>query len=394
MIARSGTVYDFDSVIDRRRSDSSKWLLYGEDVLPFWTADMDFRSPEPVIEALHTRVAHGVFGYCAEPLELRELIAERMQRLYGWDVSPEWIVFQPGVILGFTRACRANASPGDGVLVQTPVFGPILEAPVTNQQVLNEAELVQSADGSYEIDFEAFERAITARTRVFILCNPHNPVGRVFCLQELQRMAEICLRNDVLICSDEIHCDLVFPGNRHVPIASLGPEVEQRTVTLISPSKTFNLPGLRCSMAIIPDPALRNRLQRSASAHFPEVNTLGFVAALAAYRECQDWLDQLLRYLEANRDLVVDFVRSSLPGIEVSRPEALYLAWLDCRQASIPGNAASFFLEEARVALTDGATFGMAGEGFVRINFACPRSRLLEALRRMKTALTSIAAVP
>lgn len=392
MSPRLKTTYDFDTAIDRRRSDSSKWLCYGQGILPFWTADMDFRSPEPVIEALHARVDHGVFGYCAEPLELREVIADRMKRLYGWQVSPEWIVFQPGVILGFTRVCQVATLPGDGVLVQPPVFGPIYEMPGLNHLLRNEAELIRASDGSYEIDFQVFEGAITDRTRAFILCNPHNPVGRVFRLQELQQMAEICLQNDLLICSDEIHCDLVFSGSKHIPIASLDPEVARKTVTLISPSKTFNQPGLRCSMAIIPDAALRSKLQRAASAHFPEVNTLGFVAALAAYRECQDWLDQVLQYLEANRDLVVDYVEGFLPGITMIRPEALYLAWLDCRQTSISGNPSRFFLEQARVALTDGATFGTGGEGFVRFNFACQRSVLLEALDRMKAALASISA--
>jgi cystathionine beta-lyase len=379
--------YDFDTPIDRRQSDSSKWLFYDQDVLPFWTADMDFRSPEPVIEALHARVDHGVFGYCAEPSELREMIAERMQTLYGWQVSPEWIVFQPGVILGFTRACRVVSSPGDGVLVQPPVFGPIYEVPSLVDLVRDEAELVQGSNGTYQIDYQAFEAAITDRTRVFILCNPHNPVGRVFQAQELERMAEICLQNDVLICSDEVHCDLVFSGSQHIPIAALDPEVARKTVTLISPSKTFNLPGLRCSMAIIPNAALRGKLQRSASAFFPEVNTLAFVAALTAYRDCQDWLDQVLSYLESNRDLVVDYVERFFPGVSVVQPEALYLAWLDCRQTTIPGNPSRFFLEQARIALTDGEDFGTAGRGFVRFNFACPRSVLLEALDRMKAAL-------
>ena len=387
MSSSLNAVYDFDTVIDRRQSDSSKWLCYDPDVLPFWTADMDFRSPEPVIEALHARVDHGVFGYCAEPSELREVIAERMQALYGWQVSPEWIVFQPGVILGFTRVCRVASSPGDGVLVQPPVFGPISEGPGLLGLVRDEAELIPAPNGSYQIDYQAFEDAITDRTRVFILCNPHNPVGRVFQVQELERMAEICLQNDVLICSDEVHCDLIFPGSQHIPIASLDPEVAQKTVTLVSPSKTFNLPGLRCSMAIIPDAGLRRKLQRAASAFFPEVNTLAFVAALTAYRDCQDWLEQVLGYLESNRDLVVDYVEHDLPGVRVVRPEALYLAWLDCRQTSIQGNPSRFFLEQARVALTDGEDFGTGGKGFVRFNFACPRSLLLEALGKMKDSL-------
>lgn len=389
MKSRSETTYDFDDAVDRRRSDSSKWLLHGQDVLPFWTADMDFRSPEPVLDALRARVDHGIFGYCMEPFELREVVASRLKRLYGWEVSPDWIVFQSGAILGFTRACRAVASPGDGVLVQMPVFGPIHEAPGLNQLVLNEASLVQASHGSYEVDFEVFEGAITDRTRVFILCNPHNPVGRVFRLQELERMAETCLRHNVLICSDEVHCDIVFSGSKHIPIASLDPEIERRSVTLFSPSKTFNQPGLRCSMAVVPDPVLRNKLQRAASIHFPEVNTLGFVATLAAYRHCQDWLDEVLQYLEVNRNLLVDYVLQNLPGVKVYRPEALYLAWLDCRQTAIRENPARFFLEQARVALTDGSTFGTGGEGFVRFNFACSRSLLLEALDRMSAALVA-----
>jgi cystathionine beta-lyase len=383
------TAYDFDTVIDRGQSDSSKWRCYDPDILPFWTADMDFRSPEPVIEALHARVDHGIFGYCVEPLELREVLAERMQTLYGWQVSPEWIVFQPGVILGFSRVCRVATTPGDGVLVQPPVFGPIYELPGLDDRIRNEAELVQGPSGSYQIDYQVFEDAITDRTRVFILCNPHNPVGRVFHAQELEQMAEICLRKDVLICSDEVHCDVLFSSGRHIPIASLDPEIGLRTVTLISPSKTFNLPGLRCSMAIVPDAALRGKLQRAASAFFPEVNTLGFVASLIAYRDCQDWLEQVLGYLEANRDLVVDYVDQHLPGINLSPPEALFLAWLDCRQARFPGNPARFFLERARVALTDGEDFGTGGKGFVRLNFACPRSLLLEALDRMRDANAS-----
>ncbi len=375
--------YDFDQMIDRRQSDSSKWNRYDEDVIPLWTADMDFRSPEPVIEALRARVNHGVFGYCLEPDELRDVIVERLAKRYAWQVSAEEIVFQSGVIGGFHRVCAVAAAPGDGVLVQTPVFGPIYD--VQERLVRNEAKLVRSADGRYEIDFQAFERAITDRTRVFILCNPHNPVGRVFQRSELEQLAEICLRNDVLICSDEIHCDIVFPPGQHVPIASLDPEIACKTVTLIAPSKTFNLPGLRCSIAIIPDPELRSQLQPVALAHFPEVNTLGFTAALAAYRDSQEWLDQVLLYLKANRDLLVDFVERNLPGIHVSKPQALYLAWLDC--ATIPGNPFRFFLEQSRVALADGADFGTGGEGFVRFNFAIPRSLLLQALNRMKKAL-------
>ena len=377
--------YDFDRVIDRRHSDSTKWRVYGPDVLPLWTADMDFRAPEPVITALRARAEHGVFGYCYEPPELREVIVERLARLYGWRVEPEAVVFQTGVLVGFQHVCRVAATAADGVLVQPPVYPPIFDAPRHNGSIHQEAPLVLRPDGRWEIDFDAFEAAATDRTRVLILCNPHNPVGRVFGRADLERLAAICLRRDILICSDEIHCDLVFEGHRHVPIASLDLEVARRSVTLMAPSKTFNVPGLRCSFVIIPDPDLRRRF--GGDGDFSEINIMGLVAALSAYRDGQEWLDQLLAYLQANRDFVADYVRRELPGIEMVAPEATYLAWMDCRRSGITGSPQEFFLERARVALHDGAWFGTRGEGFVRLNFGCPRSALAEALERMKAAL-------
>jgi len=377
--------YDFDRVIDRRHSDSTKWRVYGPDVLPLWTADMDFRAPEPVITALRARAEHGVFGYCYEPPELREVIVERLARLYGWRVEPEAVVFQTGVLVGFQHVCRVAATAADGVLVQPPVYPPIFDAPRHNGSIHQEAPLVMRPDGRWEIDFDAFEAAATDRTRVLILCNPHNPVGRVFGRADLERLAAICLRRDILICSDEIHCDLVFEGHRHMPIASLDPEVARRSVTLMAPSKTFNVPGLRCSFVIIPDPDLRRRF--GGDGDFSEINIMGLVAALSAYRDGQEWLDQLLAYLQANRDFVADYVRRELPGIEMVAPEATYLAWMDCRRSGITGSPQEFFLERARVALHDGAWFGTRGDGFVRLNFGCPRSTLAEALERMKAAL-------
>ena len=382
--------YDFDEVIDRYDSDSSKWHYYAKGVLPLWTADMDFRCPEPVIQALRSRVDHGIFGYGMEPPGLRELIVERLAQLYGWRIQPEEIVFPTGVVVGFNRVCQAAAAPGEGVLVQPPVYPPMLAAPAQHGLVRQEAELRRMPDGRYEIDFESFEAAITDRTRVFILCNPHNPVGRAFLRSELQRMAEICLRRNVLICSDEIHCDILFSGVRHIPIASLDPEVARRTVTLLAPSKTYNIPGLHCSIAIVPDPVLRRKIGQSESPYFSEVNVLGYTAALAAYRDGQEWLDQLLPYLEGNRDLVFEFLKSELPDIKMYKPEATYLAWLDCRGAGIPGNPFGFFLQKARVALFDGCRFGTGGEGFVRLNFGCPRSTLRRALNQMKSAKNGV----
>jgi cystathionine beta-lyase len=356
-------------------------------VLPLWVADMDFRSPEPVVRALHERVEHGVFGYGGDPPGLREVIVERLQSLYSWRVSPEDLIFLPGVVTGFNLATHAVTSPGDGLLVQTPVYFPMLrvadEVGLTN----DEMELTRRADGVYEVDFDLMEQTIGDRTRIFLLCNPHNPVGRVFRRDELERMAEICLRHQIVICSDEIHGDLILSGHRHLPIASLSPEIADQTITLMAPSKSYNIPGLKCSVAIVQNRELREKLQRTYRGLVHGVNILGYTAALAAYRDGQPWLDEVLRYVEANLDFLMQYVEEHLPGISMSRPEGTYLAWLSCHEAELPCNPHEFFLQEARVALNDGAVFGRGGEGFVRLNFACPRSLLAEALDRMKAAL-------
>ncbi len=379
--------HDFDRLIDRRRSDSTKWNYFDDDVLPLWTADMDFRVAEPIVDALRARVDHGIFGYAREPQALREVIAARMAERYGWAISPDWVVFQTGVLNGFRKVCEVAAGPGDGILIQPPVYPPIVGTPAANGSWHQESPLVRRSDGRYGIDFDGFEAAITPETRVFILCNPHNPVGRAFTPAELERLATICLRHDVLICSDEIHCDLVFSGSRHTPIASMAPEIARRSVTLMAPSKTYNIPGLHCSFAIVPDPALRARIAKPGSGDFADVNLMGLVATLAAYRDGQPWLDEVLPYLEGNRDFVVDFVRKEMPGVRVWAPEATYLAWLDCRDSGICGDPYEFFLEHGRVGLSGGPAFGTGGTGFVRVNFGCARATLAEALRRMQGAL-------
>jgi len=384
------STYNFDQIIDRRCFESVKWHRYGEDVLPMWVADMDFQSPQPVIEALRERVDHGAFGYGEAPEALREVIVDRMGRLYDWQVSPDDVMFLPAVVTGFNLVCHATASPGDGVLLQTPVYYPMLRTPEQAGLTNDEMVLTRRPDGRYEIDFDLMEATITERTRVFILCSPHNPVGRVFRREELERMAEICLRNDVVICSDEIHADIILGQNQHVPTASLAPEVAQQTVTLLSPSKTYNLAGLKCSVAIVQNPELRARLEATYPDLIPSTNILGYRAALAAYTEGQPWLDALLAYLEGNLDYLLQRVERDLPAITMARPEGTYLAWLDCRDAPIPGNPHAFFLERARVAMNDGAAFGRGGEGFVRLNFGCPRSMLAEGLDRMSEALSTL----
>jgi cystathionine beta-lyase len=379
--------HDFDRVIDRRATASNKWRKYGPDVLPLWVADMDFASPEPVVRALRERAEHGVYGYLYEDPELFEVFTDRLLKRYGWRVAPEAVSLIPGVIPGFNVALRALTTPGDGLLVQTPSYPPILRSHANAGLTREEAELTRGADGRYTIDLDRFERAITARTRAFLLCSPHNPVGRVWTRPELEGMARVCLRRGLAIVADEIHCDLVFDGHRHTPLASIDPEIAERTLTFMAPSKTFNLAGLKCALAIIPNAALRERFTAARADLLHGMNVFGYAAALAAYRDGQEWLDALLRYLEANRDVLVDHVRRHLPGIETAAPEATYLAWLDCRRAELPPDPFTFFLERARVALNDGATFGRGGRGFVRLNFGCPRATLVEGLERMRAAL-------
>ena len=377
---------DFDQIIDRRGSGCSKWSRYGKDVLPLWVADMDFAAPDAVIRALEEHVAHGVFGYGHAPQELPEVIQDRLARLYGWHVKQEEIVFLPGVVSGFNLACRAVGTVGDDLLVQPPIYPPMLTAPGNAGRVCSEVPLVEY-DGRYEIDFSAFEEAITPRTSLLLLCNPHNPTGRVFEGGELKRLVEICLENGVVICSDEIHCDIIFRGSRHIPIAALSPEVAARAITLFAPSKTFNIPGLGCSVGVVQNPELLAALQRVAAGIMPGPNVLGYTAALAAYRDGHAWLTDLLAYLEDSCDYLLSYLKIHLPGIKCRKPEGTFLAWLDCREAGIPGNPHQFFLERARVAVNDGAAFGAAGRGFVRLNFACPRAILTEALDRMRAAL-------
>jgi cysteine-S-conjugate beta-lyase len=390
--------YDFDHVPDRRPTNSVKWNQYDADVLPLWVADMDFPAAEPVLQALQERIEHGIFGYppthpkSTELVELRQVLVERMKRLYSWEISAEDLLFLPGVVVGLNLTCHALATPAGSVLVQTPVYPPFLQLAKNAGMQRQEAALARQPDGHYEIDWEAFERAFTDQMCVFVLCNPHNPVGRVFRKDELERMAEICLRKGAVICSDEIHCDLLFRGQKHIPIASLDAEIARNTVTLMSPTKTFNIAGLQCSFAIVQNKELREMLQHSVEGLVMWVNLMGLTATLAAYRDGQEWLDQVLDYLECNRDSLYEFVKAELPGVEMVKPEGTYLAWLDCRKAGIQGNPYEFFLKEARVALNDGATFGEGGEGFVRLNFACPRAVLEEALGRMNLALRRVGA--
>ncbi len=382
--------FDFDRVYERRGTDSAKWGRFDPDVLPMPVADMDFLSPEPVRRALAERVEHGFYGYGRATEDFHAAFTDRLLRRYGWQVEASALVPIPGVIPGFNMALRAITEPGDSIVAQLPAYPPILGANAHHGLLRNDAFLVRNDTGRYEIDWESFVAAIDSTTRVFVLCNPHNPVGRVFSPEELRRMADICLQRGLWIISDEIHCDLMLGGAVHTPIATLSPEIEARTITLMAPSKTFNLAGLKASVAIIPNAELREAFEGAKGGLVGTVNILGYVAMTAAYREGDPWLAALTDYLTANRDYLVSFVRERLPGISVYPAEGTYLAWLDCNALEAPGNdACGWFLEHARVAFGDGKNFGPAGEGFVRMNFGCPRGLLQEGLERMAAALAA-----
>ena len=376
--------YDFDEIIDRRGTASEKWDKYrGRDIIPLWVADMDFRSPPAVIEALHERISHGVFGYTAAPEGLTRAVIDALLAEYGWQVRRDWITWLPGLVTGLNVCCRAVGAPQDEVITFTPVYPPFMSAPPLAERTLVKVPL-QLSDGKWGLDLQALERAVTEKSRLLLLCSPHNPVGRVWTRQELESLAEFALRHDLVVCSDEIHAGLVLDQHlQHIPFATLSPEIDRRTITLMAPSKTFNVPGLGCSFAVISDDTLRRAFRKAMGRIVPHVNLLGFTAAEAAYRFGEEWRRQLLAYLRGNRDLVAAEV-AKMPGLSVARVEATYLSWIDLRATGIEDPVG--FFEQAGVGLSGGADFGLPG--FVRLNFGCPRPLLAEALRRMREGLS------
>lgn len=379
--------FDFDRIIDRRSLPSEKWGRYaGRDVLPLWVADMDFAAPPAVLEALQQRVGHGVFGYTEAWPSLVDAVIDGLRRDHDWSIEADWLVWLPGVVTGFNLACAIAGEAGDGVLTAAPVYPPFLSAPANVGRVLQRCDLVLQ-DGRWQWDWDALAAASSSRSRLLLLCSPHNPVGRVFDEAELRRLAAFAAERDLLICSDEIHCGLVLDeAHPHRPIAALDEATARRTITLMAPSKTWNIPALYCAFAVIPDDAVRRRYRQAMRGIVPHANVLGMVAAEAAYRDGDDWRQALLAYLRGNRARVVEAV-GKMPGLEMVVPEATYLAWIDCRQmmAERAQTDPTAFFEAAGVGLSDGAAFG--APGFVRLNFGCPRATLDEALARMARAL-------
>lgn len=377
--------FNFDDPPDRRSSDSVKWGKYaGRDVLPMWVADMDFAAPQCILDALHERVDHGVFGYGSPPMSLAGAVVEAMARDYGWEINPDWLVWLPGLVSGLNIVCRAIGEAGDEVLTAAPVYPPFLSAPRYSERRVTTVDL-RRVEGRWIWDFGRLERAVTARSRLLMLCNPHNPVGRAFSRDELTSIAQIAERHDLVICSDEIHCGLVLDDRaQHVPIAMLDGAVADRTITLMAPSKTWNIPGLGCAFAVVPNPKLRRQLLDAMHGIVPHVNVLGFAATEAAYRHGEPWRLDLIRYLRTNAAHVLEAI-GSMSGLSTTRVEATSLAWIDTRPLALRDPVG--FFEEAGVGLSNGADFG--SPGYVRLNFGCARSTLDLALQRMRDAVAS-----
>lgn len=382
---------NFDSVPSRRTPGIlNKWTLYPKDVLPMWIADMDFPVAPPIRAALHKQVDHGVLGYELVSTLLRETIAARMQKLYNWEVDPEHIVYTAGVNNGYNIAARVLCSAKKGYLLQTPVYNEFLDTEHktgAKQSVARLAKKVSGSRISYEVDFDALKVGLK-KSAMFLLCHPHNPVGMIYSRAELARMAELCIEQDVTIVSDEIHSELLLGGAKFTPMASLSPEIAQHTITMVSASKSFNVPGLTCAFAIIPNDELRTRFTRIADGMNFELSTLGLTAARVAFSGKADaWLRELRRYLTGNRDFIVDYVEKNLSGIRVTKPDATYLSWLDCSELRLKPAPYEFFLKEAKVAFSNGAKFGEGNEQFVRLNFGTSRKFVEESLRRITKAI-------
>ncbi len=384
--------FDFHTPIDRLHSDSQKWLKYaGRDILPLWVADMDFAAPPAVLDALQERVRHGVLGYAKPGPSLHAATVEYCARRYGWTIDPGWLVWLPGLVTGLNVAAAAFRQDGDEVLCCTPGYPPFMSAP-SNQRRRTVTVPLAGRAGRWELDLAALERAVTPRTRQFFLCSPHNPVGRAFTRSELAALGEFCLRHQLVLVSDEIHCDLVLDDIPHVPAASLSPEIAARTITLLAPSKTYNIPGLGCSLAVISDPQLRAAFIRAAAGIVPDINVLGLVAGEAAFRHGEPWRQELLAHLRGNRDHLEAFVTRELPGVTMAHVEATYLAWLDVSALRLPHASAHF--ESHGLGFSDGAPFGAAPNTFVRLNFGCTRATLAEACARLRGAVAAAVATP
>ncbi|GGE34003.1 cystathionine beta-lyase [Pullulanibacillus camelliae] len=383
----------FDEIIDRRETNAVKWdsrkEVFGtEDLLPLWVADMDFTCPPEVIDAVVKKAKHGVYGYPKQPPAFYQAIQGWLKRRFNADVPKEWISTIPGVVPGIRMAVEAFTKPGDKIIIQTPVYPPFYSSVEDLGRHLIKNPLIEE-NGYYTMDLADLEKKIDARTKMLILCHPHNPIGRVWSKEELTRLAEICAKHNVFIVSDEIHSDLVYEKGTHTPFYTLPEALSQRTLTFIAGSKTFNTAGLFSSLAISNNAELlRTFTQTAAQFGVNHLNLFGIEAMTAAYSHGDEWLDELLVYLRENAEYIINFLETHIPQVKMWQPEATYLGWLDCRGLGLPKDELrKFMIEEAKIGLNDGASFGEEGVGFQRINFACPRSVIEEAMTRLKQAV-------
>lgn len=385
--------YNFDEIIERKDTGSVKVemaeKLFGTtELLPMWVADMDFRTPDFIVDAVRQRSEHEIYGYTLRPKELNESIKNWVRKRHGWQIETDWISFSPGVVPALAMCVLAYTRPGDKIVLQSPVYHPFFSTIQNNgRQLINNT--LELDKGQYVMDLKHLESQIDKRTKMLFLCNPHNPVGRVWSADELAQLAEICLKYDLLVISDEIHSDLVFSPHKHTPLASLSPEIARQTITCIAPSKTFNAAGLSSSALIIPDELWRHDYENVLdNLHLYMGNLFGGVGMAAAYRYGENWLDQLLAYLKSNLNLIEEFVNQHLAPVRLIRPQGTYLAWLDFRELGLsPGKLQEFLVKKAKVGFNNGITFGQGGEGFMRMNFASPRDVVQEALNRIHKAL-------
>jgi cysteine-S-conjugate beta-lyase len=382
--------FDFDQVIARQETGSAKWDVSNNPaLLPMWVADIDFRTAQPIIDALHHRVAHGIFGYTKVPDTYYDAVINWFSRRHNYHIEREWILYTTGVVPALSAIIKALTKPGEGVIIQTPAYNCFFSSIRNMERRLVQSPLINN-DGYYEMDFADLERqAAEPDVTAIILCNPHNPVGRAWTVEELTRLCEICSRHDVKVISDEIHCDLTFNGQQHNAYAALGDEFVANCVTTNSPSKSFNIAGLQIANIIVADSDLREKIDRTLNIHeVCDVNPFGVSALIAAYNESERWLDALNDYIYKNYLTVSDFLAEHLPALRLIKQEATYLAWIDCRRLNFTSEQiGKMLLEQGNLMINQGSIYGVMGQGYIRLNMACPKSQLLEGLMRMKHVL-------
>jgi cysteine-S-conjugate beta-lyase len=387
--------YNFDERVERENTSCYKYdmreKLFGTgDVLPMWVADMDFRTPPFIVEALQKRLDHAILGYTLPFDNLTALCAEWQKRRYGWETDPSWFGFVPGIVTGLGFAVNTFSQPGDKIVIQSPVYPPFFNVPLANGREVVYNPL-KEVNGQFEMDFDLLEKQLSEEAKLFIFCHPHNPGGRVWDRPTLERVAELCAEKGVLVISDEIHADMTFHSYRHIPFASVSEAARDNTITFMSPSKTFNVPGLINSYWVIPNDRLRRQYSHALDSIDLHVNLFGFEATRAAYTQGEEWLDQLVDYLEGNARTVVDYCEKHIPQVSAMMPQASFLVWLDFSALGLDKTALrKFVIEKAALGLNDGPTFGIGGEGHQRINVGCPRSVVLDAMERLEKAVKAM----